>query len=172
MGDEEIPVPPFSGLEPARRFHLLARRFVADLKSTGESTDLSALLLGALLSEHAPHHLGDGKACWLCGPPYPCRSLLKVAAISRFPAPWSPYLLAKAMRDADILGPTMYVEEGRVGWFGGDFSEHVERDPDSGSWSKYRHGKGEDPNNRQLVGGDAAMREYLSELCRMTVSLW
>ncbi|MER7416944.1 hypothetical protein ABT346_09195 [Micromonospora peucetia] len=113
-----IPVPPFAGHDDARRFHQLLMLHLAQLKRPGETVGVHQFLLGQALAPHGPRRDPDA-ACAECERPYPCRTVLRVALVSRFGVGWSPPGLVRLLRDARIWGARfddVEVGEERFAW--------------------------------------------------------
>ncbi|MEH1102189.1 hypothetical protein [Micromonospora sp. CPCC 205561] len=114
----EIPVPPFAGPEDARRFHQLLMLHLAQLKRPGEPVGVHQFLLGQALAPHEPGR-GAGLSCAECERPYPCRTVLRLALVSRLGVGWEPFGLVRLLRDARLWNaPFDHVEldKGRIAW--------------------------------------------------------
>jgi hypothetical protein len=160
----DIPVPPFADFDAADQFHRLLLLYLRELKQPGDPVALHQFLLGQALYWHAPrggaacaqcqppshtyacqnagNQPGGGGVCAQCGPPYPCRTLLTAAAVARFPVPWTPVSLARAMKSVGFLSlgdgqtddpitPTQ-LRWGGDGWV--DPRLTATRDQHTGSW--------------------------------------
>lgn len=147
-------MPPFADFAAAQRFHRMLLLFMSELSDEGQPVGLHQYLLGQALHWHAPrggfacrhcvppgHTYGcqtageqpdGGRECAQCGPPYPCRTVLAVATISRFPAPWTPAGLGRilGMLPDDTEDPVL--RWGGDGWI--DPRVTAERDPRTGKW--------------------------------------
>ena len=187
----EIPVPPFADFATAQQFHRLLLLYLRELKRPGEPVGLHQFLLAEALWWHAPrggsacvycepprhsyicYHAGDqpggGAVCAQCGPPFPCRTLLSVAAVARFPAPWTPVSLVRALRSAGLLQsrsdapdkPT-YLHWGGDGWTDPSFTAAC--DPHDGSWLMVRVERSDEETTR--FADDAALCDYLLDQAR------
>jgi hypothetical protein len=156
----EIPVPPFADLATAKRFHALLLLYLSEMKRPGEPVGLSQFLLAEALSWHAPRggpacaycdppshsylcfvagdQPGGGAECARCGPPFPCRTLMSVAAVSRFPAPWTPLGLAAALKSTGLIQSwgSALDDDARLHWGGDGWTDPIftaERDA-YGAW--------------------------------------
>lgn len=158
-------MPPLAGLDEARRFHRMALLYIAQLKVRGEPVGLHQFLLGQALGLHKPSG-GDG-SCAECRQPSPCRTVLLVMVVARFPVRWTPVTLAAALSAARLwpsTGPANDVTaSGRLEW--GDPSQadpsfRAERDPRSGRWlvRTYEHGA---LRHSEHFAGDEEMCEHL-----------
>ncbi|MEU6075018.1 hypothetical protein [Micromonospora sp. NPDC047074] len=157
-----IPVPPFAGPDDARRFHLLLLWHLAQLKRPGEPVGVHQLLLGQVLAPHEPR-AGAGTPCAECERPYPCRTVLRVALVSRFGVDWEPVGVARLLRDTRVWGARfdgVELGEDRFAW------EHdprfaAERRTDGG-WVVTSTERGS-TRVRAEPADDRAMVEFMAE---------
>ncbi|MEH1016405.1 hypothetical protein V6U90_25285 [Micromonospora sp. CPCC 206060] len=161
----EIPVPPFTGHDDARRFHQLLMLHLSQLKRPGEPVGVHQFLLGQVLAPHEPR--GDaGTSCAECERPYPCRTVLRVALVSRFGADWSPLGLVRLLRDTRIWGARFdEVELGEEG-FAWEFEPRftAERRP-GGGWVVTSTERGSS-RVRAEPADDRAMVEFIADQVR------
>lgn len=165
-GQAEVPLPPFTGLWAAQQFHRLVLVYVVELKQPDEPIGLHQFLLGQALHWHAPR---DEAACAQCGPPYPCRTVLSVAAVARVPAPWTPIRLVRAMKAAGLLSDDARHVDSRTdlhlggdGWF--EPRVTATRDERTGGWELRSVERSTETTVRLI--GDGAVCDYLFERAR------
>lgn len=181
-------MPPFADFAAAQLFHRLLLLHVSETKRPGEPVGLHQFLLGQALGWHAPRggracadceppghtygcqhagpQPGGGAVCVQCGPPYPCRTLMSVAAVSRFGVPWTPLTLATALRTAGLLPPhgpdePGHLELGGDGWV--DPIQTAVRD-DAGHWTLTHTERGS--TRTTDIGDDTALCEALFDRAR------
>jgi hypothetical protein len=104
--------PPFNDVGEARDFYFLLMVFLRELKRSGDPVSVHQFLLAEALHQHQPAH--REMMCASCGPPYPCRTVLAVALLTQFPAPWTPQSVAGALVAAGWLKAT--VQEDFIYW--------------------------------------------------------
>lgn len=169
----EIPVPPFAGYADARRFHSLLQLHLSQLKRPGDPVGVHLLLLGMALHMHVALR-DQSMTCRECAQPYPCRTLLRVALVSRFGVPWSPHRLAQLLSASDLWssGPWRddhrwspgpwgdVVSEDRIAWSDDPRFEAV-REP-SGGWVVTATERGTTAV-RARPADDPAMIEFLAD---------
>lgn len=117
-----IPVPPFADQGEAQRFLWMLQLFLSELKQPGDPVGLHQFLLAQVLEWHRPDNTCT---CFACGAPYPCRTVLGVAVLARFPVPWSPATLVRALRSVGLLP----VASDGDGGGDGDGDNRLELDP-------------------------------------------
>lgn len=147
-----LTAPPFGSLEAAKDFHFLLMVFLRELKRPGEPVGLHQYLLAQALHHHGPKYTSI--ECRACGGTYPCRTVLTVALLARFPAPWTPQCLAAALNSVGLLGATM--RDDLIFWGDGDPGFTLRRNED-GAWVGERQDRGE--VRPMVVEDDAAMCE-------------
>ncbi|WP_344883356.1 hypothetical protein [Allokutzneria multivorans] len=160
----EIPTPPFADFDSARRFHGLLQLFLREVKTPGEPVSLHAFLLTHALARHAPHPATGG--CADCGPPYPCATVLTVAALSRFPAPWTPVTLIAAMKAVRLLTPDRVPSRSTTffGLLDSDPQISAEKEEHSGAWIIHVVERGQDRPVR--LADDDAFVDHLLDMTR------
>jgi hypothetical protein len=139
--------------------------YLSRLKDRGEPVGLHQFLLGQVLGLHEPR--GDGGTCSDCGQVSPCRSVLLVALLARFPVPWTPASLARALSssrlwesagsDHDIIS-SQALEWGDPVQVDPRF--RAERSQKNGQWTIRTHERG-GLQQTQHLADDAALCEYL-----------
>jgi hypothetical protein len=135
-----FPVLPLADLESALLFQRVLLLHVARLKRRGDPVGFDQFLLGQALGLHTPVEERELR-CAECGRPYPCRTTLLIALLTRLPVPWAPASLARAL-SAAALWPSReidrdVVEDGRLEYgdrFQVDPWYRAERNPRTGRW--------------------------------------
>ncbi|MDD4867616.1 MAG: hypothetical protein PHQ28_11020 [Mycobacterium sp.] len=149
--------PPFANIEDAKDFHFLLMVFLRELKRPGEPVCLYQFLLAQALHRHQPayRHI----ACRSCGPTYPCGTVLSVALLSKFPAPWTPWALAQAVNAAGLLGAEV-IRGGDITWQGSDYTVDLSR-RDDGSWLCDERQRGGHDN--YAIGDDQECCDFIAK---------
>lgn len=184
----DIPVPPFADFDTAHLFHRLLLLFLREVKQPGEPAGMDAFLLNQVLGWHSPRHadlcadcrpehgrtwcnhdgprVAPGSACTECGAPYPCRTVLVVAALSRFPAPWTPVSLVRAMKAVSLLSPDRRPDPSTTSFLLLDSDPQIsaEQDPATGSWVIHVVERGQD--RPKHLKDDAAFIDHLMDMTR------
>lgn len=185
----DIPVPPFADFATARSFHRLLLLFLREVKQPGEQAGMHVFLLNQALDWHSPRDAGlcadcrperdrtwcnhkgprvtPGSACTECGAPYPCRTVLAVAALSRFPAPWTPASLIRAMKAVSLLTPDWRTNPSTTSFllFDDDPRVSAEQDPTTRNWVIHVVERGQDRPER--LADDAAFIDRLLDMTRV-----
>lgn len=145
-----LTAPPFGSLEAARDFYFLLMEFLRELKRPGEPVGLHQYLLAQALEHHRPKYRSI--ECQACDTEYPCRTVLSVALLARFPAPWTPHGLVTTLNTVGLLGAT--IRGDLIFWGDGDPGFTLQRN-ETGAWVGERQDRGE--IRPMVVEDDAAM---------------
>jgi hypothetical protein len=154
-----LTAPPFESVDAAKDFQFLLMVFLRELKRPGEPVGLHQFLLTQALHHHGPKRTSI--ECRACGGVYPCRTVLTVALLSRFPAPWTPQGMATTLNAVGLLGAT--VRGNLIFWGDGDPGFTLRRNED-GTWAGERQDRG--AIRPMVVDDDAAMCELFVGWCR------
>ena len=92
----------FGSLASAKDFDSLLMVFLRELKRPGEPVGPHQYLLAQALEHHGPKYRSI--ECRACDTEYPCRTVLSVALLARFPAPWTPHGLVTTLNAVGLLG--------------------------------------------------------------------
>jgi hypothetical protein len=150
--------PPFKDVGEAHDFYGLLMVFLRELKRSGDPVSLYQFLLAQALHHHRPAY--REVMCESCGPPYPCRTVLAVALLTKFPAPWTPHSVAGALGAAGWLRPT--IRDDHIYW-DHDPSFSLTRGTD-GVWSCEERERGS--VSHYEVGTDTDCYEFIAKNVR------
>jgi len=169
-----VPVLPLADLESAGLFQRLLQLHVARLKRLGDPVGFDQFVLGQALGLHAPVEERELQ-CAECGRPYPCRTMLLIALLTRLPVPWTPTSLAHAL-SASALWPSRetdleVVEEGRLEY--GDRLQvdpwyHAQRNPRTGHWLVRTYERGSIQATRHIDNDQDLCNFMIEQTLRVT----
>jgi hypothetical protein len=154
-----LTAPPFDTAGAARDFYFLLMVYLRELKRPGEPVGLHQYLLAQALHHHDAKY--DVPECRTCQTAYPCLTVLSVALLARFPAPWTPRGLAATLSAGGVAG--LAVDGDVISFGGGDTEIRLQRD-DAGSWAGERRERGD--VTAMALADDAAMCEFLRQAVR------